>query len=156
MTSHARDALHGTEWIVDASGCDDAPLRSLPTLQSILDDLARDLGLHRVGEPVWHVFGGEAGITGLVLLSESHMTCHTFPEHGFATFNLYSCTPRAAWPWEARLRERLGAERVRVRELLRGDPTGPLETSVVDEASHEHDVRPASPRHERSAGATTR
>jgi hypothetical protein len=34
--------------------------------------------------------------------------------------DLYCCRQRAGWPWAQRLRELLGAERVRVRELLRG------------------------------------
>jgi S-adenosylmethionine decarboxylase len=69
---------------------------------------------------VWHEFAGEGGITGVVLLSESHLSCHTFPESGFAAFNLYCCRPRAAWPWEAVLAERLGASTVHVRSETRG------------------------------------
>ena len=56
----------------------------------------------------------------LYLLSESHLACHTFPEHGLATFNLYCCRRRVSLDWERLLTERLGANQVRVREMDRG------------------------------------
>jgi S-adenosylmethionine decarboxylase len=80
-----------------------------------------ELDLRAAGEAVWHVFPGEGGVTGLLLLSESHLTCHTFPEHGYAGFNLYCCRPRTAWPWEPRLREFLGATSVSVLRVARGE-----------------------------------
>jgi S-adenosylmethionine decarboxylase len=60
-------------------------------------------------------------VTGLLLLAESHLTCHTFPERRFASLNLYCCRPRGPWPWEERLRETLGADRVTVRSFTRGE-----------------------------------
>ena len=110
----------GTEWIVDAHGCDPESLRSTAALQSLFERVVREVGLSAVGDPTWRVFPGEGGITGLQLLAESHLACHTFPETGFAAFNLYCCRPRAAWPWEDRLREALGAADVQVTTLARG------------------------------------
>lgn len=110
----------GTEWVVDAHGCDAGTLRSPHALQAVFDLVVRELGLSPVGDPVWRVFPGEGGITGLLLLAESHLTCHTFPERGFAAFNLYCCRPRAEWPWIDRLRDALGATDVHVTTLVRG------------------------------------
>ena len=56
----------------------------------------------------------------MLLLAESHFTCHSFPELGFVAFNLYCCRQRTAWPWDAHLTELFGATRVVVRELVRG------------------------------------
>jgi S-adenosylmethionine decarboxylase len=53
------------------------------------------------------------------MLTESHLACHTYPEFGVATFNLYCCRERPAWPWDERLREMLGAHDVCVRSLSR-------------------------------------
>jgi S-adenosylmethionine decarboxylase len=110
----------GTEWVVDAYGCDPATLRSSEALKAIFDRVVRELGLSAGGDPVWRVFPGEGGITGLQLLTESHLACHTFPERGFAAFNLYCCHPREEWPWSDRLREDLGATDVQVTILVRG------------------------------------
>jgi S-adenosylmethionine decarboxylase len=110
----------GCEFVVDAFGCAPATLASHTTLAAITSALVRDLDLHPVADMQWHVFGGHGGITGLLMLAESHLALHTFPERGFATFNLYHCTAQPAWPWEARLRELLGAREVTVRVLPRG------------------------------------
>jgi S-adenosylmethionine decarboxylase len=110
----------GTEWVVDAHGCDPARLRSPDALQAVFALVVRELGLSAAGDAVWRVFPGEGGITGLQLLTESHLACHTFPERGFAAFNLYCCRPRAEWPWAERLRDALGAADVQVTTLVRG------------------------------------
>src|SRR5262245_5886724 len=109
----------GTEWIVDAGGCDATRLRDAEVLKKLLDSVVADLGLVVVGEPVWRVFPGEGGVTGLILLTESHLACHTYPEFGIATFNLYCCRRRRTWAWEQRLREALGATHVSVRSVPR-------------------------------------
>lgn len=110
----------GTEWLVDAHGCDPARLRARPVLEALFARVAADLGLNVVAPALWHEFPGPGGVTGLVLLSESHLACHTFPEHGFAAVNLYCCRQRADWDWDAGLREALGASDVQVRTTLRG------------------------------------
>jgi S-adenosylmethionine decarboxylase len=106
--------------LVDAYGCDPDRLRSEGALASVFDAAVADLGLHPLQSAQWHRFPGEGGITGFLLLSESHLTVHTFPERGFAAFDLYCCRSRADWPWAERLRDALGAVRVDVRAQPRG------------------------------------
>jgi S-adenosylmethionine decarboxylase len=111
----------GTEWLIEATGCDAAALRSEADIRSILDLVIADLGLRPIGS-VWHKFGGEGGVTGLVALTESHLACHTYPEHGTATFNLYCCRTRPEWDWNANLRAKLAATLVVVTRIERGEP----------------------------------
>ena len=115
------DFALGTQWIVDAHGCDPSLLRSCAALSGLFARIVEELGLHPASEAVWHVFPGQAGITGVLILSESHLACHTFPEHGFAAFDLYSCRPSQEWPWAERLADALGAAEVRVRSVPRGE-----------------------------------
>lgn len=110
----------GTEYVVDARGCDPEALRSPARLQRLFDEVHADLGLRAVAPPVWHVFPGHGGVTGMVLLSESHLTIHTYPETCRAAINLYCCRPSAEWPWESQLQALLGATGVNVRVLRRG------------------------------------
>jgi S-adenosylmethionine decarboxylase len=110
----------GTEWIVDAYGCRPEILRSQPALAAVFDRVIHELRLRPVAPAVWHVFPDPGGLTGVVLLSESHLACHTFPETGFAAFNLYCCRARNRWRWEAALAELLGADGVHVRCESRG------------------------------------
>jgi S-adenosylmethionine decarboxylase len=109
----------GTEWLVEASGCDAGALGDVSRLREVFARAVSELGLCVVGEPLWHKFPGPGGVTGLALLTESHLACHTYPEFGVATFNLYCCRERPEWDWEARLRELLGAAEVRVRSFTR-------------------------------------
>jgi S-adenosylmethionine decarboxylase len=109
----------GTEWLIEAAGCDADLLRSENVLRSLLDQVMSDLNLTSVGA-VWHKFPGEGGVTGLIALTESHLACHTYPEHGTATFNLYCCRTRPEWNWEERLKENLYAHVVRVERFDRG------------------------------------
>jgi S-adenosylmethionine decarboxylase len=110
----------GTEWLVDAEGCSAELLRDIETVRSVCEEVIADLGLRVVGDPMWHQFPQPGGVTGLYLLSESHLACHTFPETGLATFNLYCCRPRPPFAWEERLRALLNAGRVTVRTAARG------------------------------------
>jgi S-adenosylmethionine decarboxylase len=114
----------GTEYLIDAAGCSLECLRDLATLRDLCQSIITDLDLCVIGQPIWHPFPGPGGVTGLYLLTESHLACHTYPETGVATFNLYCCRRRPRWPWEDRLRERLGAQGVTVRAIERGGEGG--------------------------------
>ena len=94
-------------------------LADLASLQALFGAIVHELSLHPVGEAAWHQFPAPGGITGMLMLAESHLTVHTFPEHASACLNLFCCTPRAAWAWDARLAVLLGAQAVLVRELAR-------------------------------------
>jgi S-adenosylmethionine decarboxylase len=111
----------GTEWFVDAHGCEPGKLRSRDVLEGLFSRLIRELELHPLGEGIWHAFPVPGGVTGVVILQESHLSCHTFPERGYAAFDLYCCRPRGEWPWGERLQESLGADRVLVRSVSRGE-----------------------------------
>ncbi|HLG15361.1 MAG TPA: S-adenosylmethionine decarboxylase [Blastocatellia bacterium] len=110
----------GTEWFVDAAGCSEGLLGDELTIRRVCERIITDLDLHVVGEGLFHTFPPPAGVTGLFLLTESHLACHTYPEIGLATFNLYCCNPRPEWPWRERLANMLGAQTVIVQRVMRG------------------------------------
>src|SRR5262249_5648105 len=113
----------GTEWLIDASGCEPGALRDPRALRALCERVLGELELRVVGEGVWHQFPPPGGLTGLYLLTESHLACHPYPEHGVVTFNLHCCRRRPRWCWEAALRDALGAADVSVREVARGGGT---------------------------------
>ena len=119
------DALGaGQEWVVDAFGCAASSLRDPGRLEAVFSRAVTELGLRPLAAPQFHAFPGPGGVTGMLMLSESHLTCHSFPESGYAAFNLYCCRVRPSWPWAERLAEILGASRVEIRCLARpvGEP----------------------------------
>ncbi|MCC6588554.1 MAG: S-adenosylmethionine decarboxylase [Bryobacterales bacterium] len=111
--------MHGLEWVVEAYRCQAGALADKTRVCRLLNRMITDLDLHPVGEPVWHQFPGAGGITGLCLLAESHWACHTYPEHGSLTLNLFCCRPRPDWDFETYLAEYFGAEQVSIRKLER-------------------------------------
>ena len=124
----------GTEWLIEATGCSKSRLRDESVLRSVLSTVIADLDLKAVGS-VWHKFEGEGGVTGLIALTESHLACHTYPEHSTATFNLYCCRARPEWDWDANLRAMLAAGSVSVTRIERGEiesqiPT--LQSEIAD------------------------
>jgi S-adenosylmethionine decarboxylase len=59
-------------------------------LADCLDDAARRGGMNPIGPPVLHRFEG-GGLTGYLLLSESHIAFHTYPEHKYIALDVFSC-----------------------------------------------------------------
>ena len=111
--------MNGIEWIVEAHGCSPASLADLPLLRALFQRIIADLKLRPLGETQWHQFPQTGGITGLCLLAESHLTCHTFPEFGSICLNLFCCVPRTEWDFEAILKQMLAADSVAVRSVMR-------------------------------------
>jgi len=109
----------GTEWLIEAAECDPDKLRDKNALRAMFVRIVSDLNL-KVIDSVWHKFPGEGGVTGLALLTESHLACHTYPEHRTATFNLYCCRSRAEWNWQKELRSVLDAQFVNISKIERG------------------------------------
>ena len=111
--------MNGREWVVEAFGCDPERLCNSAIMRSLFDAMIAELSLNPVGDQQWHTFPSPGGVTGVCILAESHLTVHTFPEHGSVCLNLFCCTPRDSWDWNARLAEHVGATHVNVRVLER-------------------------------------
>jgi S-adenosylmethionine decarboxylase len=117
--SEIRNPTSGLEWVIEAHGCDGAGLAELPKLRALFKDLVAAMALRPVGEPVWHQFPTTGGITGLCLLAESHLACHTFPEHQSICLNVFCCQPRPDWDFAGYFKREFGATAVNVRRIER-------------------------------------
>ncbi len=115
----AAASMRGTEWIIDARGCQAETLRDVGLLKALFDRVIDDLGLTPVAPPVWHAFPGPGGLTGFVILAESHLSCHTFPEFGSICVNVFCCRARADFDAATLMAELLGATETRVRRVER-------------------------------------
>jgi len=116
--------MTGREWVVDAYGCRPEDLKSSERLEQLFNQLISSLALKPVASPQWHQFPEPGGITGFVILEESHLAVHTFPEHGSLCLSLFCCKPRPEFNFVFYLGGQFGAESVRVRRIER--PYGTL------------------------------
>ena len=111
--------MSGIEWVVDAHECSAEALSSPALLRELFERIVSDLQLRPVEPAHWHQFPNTGGITGLCLLAESHLACHTFPEFGSLCLNLFCCVPREPWEFEPALRAMFGATSMTVRTITR-------------------------------------
>jgi S-adenosylmethionine decarboxylase len=84
----------GELWTIDVHGCDADALRDRTVLATLFDTLVARLGLHPMAPAQWHAFPHPGGVTGALILGESHLSVHTFPEHRSACLDLFTCVPR--------------------------------------------------------------
>jgi len=86
------DNLHssiGHHYIVEASGCDPDIIGIVEKVQQILVRAAEIAGAH-----VWSISFTRFppnGVSGVVVISESHLSTHTWPEHGYVALDIYTC-----------------------------------------------------------------
>lgn len=121
--------MTGREWIVDAYGCNPDALRDRQLLEKLFDRVIDVLQLHPVKPADWHQFPEAGGLTGFAILEESHLSCHTFPEHGSMCINLFCCKPRPEFNFIMFLGREFGADNVRVRRIERPYGMPPMQAA---------------------------
>jgi S-adenosylmethionine decarboxylase len=80
----------GRHILADFYGVSPERLRDEQALESLLRAAAEAAGA-RILSSHFHSFGEAHGVTGVVMLSESHISIHTWPESGFAAADIFMC-----------------------------------------------------------------
>jgi S-adenosylmethionine decarboxylase len=80
----------GTHFIADLYGVDADKLADPVLIENVLRNSALAAGATIIFSH-FHTFGPDQGVTGVVLLAESHISIHTWPEAGFAAADLFMC-----------------------------------------------------------------
>lgn len=83
----------GLHLIGDLYGCANNPqlMTDAAYLEEFCKKAVADAGLTTVGS-LFHSFGEGEGVTGVVVLAESHLSLHTWPEDGYVTLDVYVCS----------------------------------------------------------------
>lgn len=119
----------GRHILFDVWGVDPDLLNDLPRIRAAMLDAADAAGATVVDDR-FHRFPAQ-GLSGVIVLSESHISVHTFPEHSYAAFDVFTCGAHVD-PEEAcrHLLDALHAERWFVRRVLRGMQDGIVEMTA--------------------------
>lgn len=109
----------GHHYIAEASGCNPDVIGKVEVVERILVRAAEIAGV-QVWSISFHRFNPN-GVSGVVVISESHLSLHTWPEFGYVALDIFTCgdtaKPEKAVQWA--LRE-FGASNVHITEVTRG------------------------------------
>lgn len=90
-------AVFGPHVTLDFSNCKKEILDNYQLIFDILYDLPDKIGMTKITQPYVFPYSGlvpeDKGITGIVIIAESHLSIHTFPEKGWVFIDIFSCKP---------------------------------------------------------------
>ena len=109
----------GHHSLIELSGCDPERLKRVRGVREAMLEAARRAN-GTIVKAVFHAFS-PWGVSGVVVIAESHLTIHTWPEHGYAAVDVFSCSPTLR---QGEVRKFLalafGAKRTQTRRVKRG------------------------------------
>ncbi len=119
----------GNHLVVELTGCNNDILNDCNRLQDCFDEAVRKSVATKV-KSVFHRYNPH-GVSGVVVIAESHMSIHTWPEYGYAAVDFFTCgdtvDPYKAFQWVKTI---LGASSAQISEIKRGMPSSKDE--VID------------------------
>jgi len=86
----------GIHLLIDGYGASKEVLKDKAMLRQMLVDLPLKMCMHTISEPFVVEVGplnkkDPGGVSGFILIAESHISFHTFPDRGFITIDVYTC-----------------------------------------------------------------
>jgi len=109
----------GRHLLIDLQDCNKEALNDLGFLRDAMLSAAIDCGAVVLGES-FHRFSPQ-GVSGVVVIAESHLSIHTWPEYGYAAVDIFTCGTTVNPEKAAEvLIEKLGAEKPSLMEIQRG------------------------------------
>ncbi|MHA1720124.1 MAG: adenosylmethionine decarboxylase [Promethearchaeota archaeon] len=109
----------GFHYLVELNECDPLLLKDAQILENLLQKAAKESGATEIGR-VFHEFSPH-GVSGVILISESHFSIHTWPEYGYAAVDFFTCSESVDVQKAIRiLKENLHSKSSSVIEIKRG------------------------------------
>ncbi|WP_201777905.1 adenosylmethionine decarboxylase [Ornithinibacillus contaminans] len=109
----------GRHVLIEFYGCPSEIIENNKLIEKFMNEAA-DYSGATIVESVFHHFN-PYGVSGAVIIAESHLTIHTWPEYGYASVDVYTCGDSVS-PWKAAdyLGEKLQAKKTESFEVPRG------------------------------------
>ena len=81
--------------VIDGYGGDRDALENAELIRDFLERHPGEIGMTKIAPPQVYTYRGKEpedwGVSGFVLIAESHISVHTFPERGYINVDLFSC-----------------------------------------------------------------
>jgi S-adenosylmethionine decarboxylase len=114
----------GVHLMVDGYGCDRSALEDINLIYDFLDDYPARMEMTKIMPPYVFRYNGvvaeDWGISGFVLIAESHISIHTFPEKGYFSLDMFSCKPFDTEQAVEVLKQRFQMQKYEMKVLDRG------------------------------------
>ncbi|MDW7652193.1 MAG: adenosylmethionine decarboxylase [Bacillota bacterium] len=109
----------GRHVLAEFYGCPSEILNNIQGIERTMVDAALEAGAE-IREVAFHKFSPQ-GVSGVVVISESHLAIHTWPELGYAAVDVFTCGDKVD-PWVScnYLKEHFFAEQLNAQEISRG------------------------------------
>jgi S-adenosylmethionine decarboxylase len=113
----------GIHLLIEFTYCNRQKIDNLDYLDKVMSQAAEAAGA-TVLKTAFQDFNPQ-GVSGVVVIAESHLTIHSWPEYGYAAVDIFTCGTKVD-PWKAAefLKHELEAGDMQVRYFQRGLPTG--------------------------------
>jgi S-adenosylmethionine decarboxylase len=87
--------MFGPHLVLEAYGCSPQALADLTLVSDVLEAFPDKLNMTKIMPPYVFKYSGAVpedwGVSGIVLIAESHISIHSFPDKGFVTLDIFSC-----------------------------------------------------------------
>lgn len=131
--------------IAELYGCPHERLDDLDGIRAAMLEAAEVVGA-TILKDAFHPFEPD-GVSGVVVIAESHLSIHTWPRRNYAAVDIFTCGGLDPQPGCAHLARRLGAEGWRLQEILRGLPEdlGDASPLLPDDVQVITELQPSRP-----------
>lgn len=129
--------------VIDGYGAEQSRLEDAAAIYQFLDEYPDAIGMTKITPPHVYVYAGQVpqdvGVSGFVIIAESHISIHTFPKRQYVNIDVFSCKEFDVKRAMAQLKERFGLQTVRSWTLDRGleysDPAVALQEMQADRSA---------------------
>ena len=108
----------GNHILVEFMGCDPHIMNDVSSIERDMVGAAQKAGATVINSTFHHF--SPYGVSGVVVIQESHLAIHTWPEYGYAAVDLFTCGEMDAWISFDFLKECFGAKQYSAIEMKRG------------------------------------
>ncbi len=142
------ESSFGPHLMLDCRQCDKDKINDLEYVFNFLNTLPERVGMHKITQPYVFPYSGlipeDKGITGIVIIAESHITFHSFTEKDYFFFDIFSCKNFDTQAVVEAVIEAFGVKDYERHECERGRyyPRSAEERASMIERQHQLDADP--------------